>query len=118
MPDPRSELLQGTLEMLVLKTLALQPMHGWGIAQRIHALSRDTFLVTQGSLYPALVRMKRRGLVRTEWRVTENGRRARYYEITPDGRRHLDAERAGWLRASAAVNWVLEAAAFPAAAPA
>lgn len=109
MTDPRSDLLQGTLEMLVLKTIALAPMHGWGIAQRIQLLSRDVFLVTQGSLYPALVRMKRRGLVRTSWRVTENNRRARYYEITAAGERQLAVERDSWVRASLAVNWVMDA---------
>ena len=109
MSDDRAELLQGTLEMLVLKTLALEPMHGWGIAQRIQHFSRDVFLVTQGSLYPALVRMKRRGLVKTSWRTTENSRRARYYELTAAGRRQLDVEREGWLRASSAVNWVMNA---------
>jgi PadR family transcriptional regulator, regulatory protein PadR len=103
----RAEILQGTLEMLVLKTLALEPMHGWGIAQRIQEMSRDVFLVTQGSLYPALVRMKRRGLVKTSWRVTENSRRARYYELTIAGRRQLDLEYQSWSRASAAVNWVM-----------
>jgi len=105
--DDRSELLQGTLELLVLRTLALEPMHGWGIAHRITRMSRDTFLVTQGSLYPALVRMKRRGWVTTTWRVTENSRRARYYELTAAGHRQLDAERAAWARASAAVESVL-----------
>ena len=105
----RSDLLQGTLELLVLKTLALEPMHGWGISQRIQQLSRDVFLVPQGSLYPALQRMKRRGWIRSEWRVTENSRRARYYELTAAGRRQLDAERASWARASNAVNWVLDA---------
>jgi PadR family transcriptional regulator, regulatory protein PadR len=109
MPDEKTELLAGTLEMLVLKTLALEPLHGWGIAQRIQHMSRDVFLVTQGSLYPALVRMKRRGWVKTSWRMTENSRRARYYELTPAGQRQLDVERAGWLRASSAVNWVMSA---------
>src|SRR5271169_4793060 len=99
-PVDRGDLLQGTLELLVLRTLALEPMHGWGIAHRIEHLSADVFLVTQGSLYPALVRMKRRGWVRTTWRVTENHRRARYYELTAVGRRQLEVERAGWARAS------------------
>ncbi|HKW47018.1 MAG TPA: PadR family transcriptional regulator [Gemmatimonadaceae bacterium] len=107
MPDDRSELLQGTLEMLVLRTLALESMHGWGIAHRISRMSSDTFLITQGSLYPALVRMKRRGWVKSSWRVTENSRRARYYEITAAGHRQLDAERAAWSRAAAAVESVL-----------
>jgi PadR family transcriptional regulator, regulatory protein PadR len=118
MPDARNELLQGTLEMLVLKTIALEPMHGWGIAQRIQQLSRDVFLVTQGSLYPALIRMKRRGLVKTSWRVTENSRRARYYEITAAGQRELAIERSSWQRASCAVNWVLDARSLVAGAAA
>ena len=107
MPDDRTELLQGTLEMLVLSTLALEPMHGWGIAHRIERMSNDVFLVTQGSLYPALVRMKRRGWVKTSWRVTENSRRARYYELTAAGARQLDAERASWKRASTAIDTIM-----------
>ncbi|MDB4874811.1 MAG: transcriptional regulator, PadR-family [Gemmatimonadetes bacterium] len=113
MSDERSELLQGTLEMLALQTLALEPMHGWGIAQRIQQFSRDVFLVAQGSLYPALVRMKRRGWVKTSWRTTENNRRARYYELTVAGHRQLDAERVSWARASSAVNWVMTARLTP-----
>jgi transcriptional regulator len=100
-------ILQGTLEMLVLRTLQEAPMHGWGIAQRVQQMSRGVFLVQQGSLYPALVRMKRRGWVKAEWRASENNRRARYYELTPAGLRHLEIERAEWQRTSAAVNWVL-----------
>ena len=107
MATENGELLQGTLELMVLKTLSLEPLHGWGIAQRIQQMSRDVFLVSQGSLYPALIRMKRRGWVRTSWRVTENGRRARYYELTAGGRRQLGVEQASWQRASSAVNWVL-----------
>ena len=107
------ELLQGTLEMMVLKTLSLEPMHGWGIAQRIQNMSKDMFLVTQGSLYPALIRMKRRGWLSTWWRVTENGRRARYYELTAAGRRQLGVEQASWDRVSAAVNWVMNARLAP-----
>ncbi len=109
MADHDGELLQGTLEMLVLKTLALEPLHGWGIAHRIEALSGRVFLVSQGSLYPALIRMKRRGLVRSEWRMTENRRRARYYELTPAGRRQLEVERTTWRRASAAIDGILNA---------
>jgi PadR family transcriptional regulator, regulatory protein PadR len=104
--DP-SELLQGTLELLVLKALSLEPMHGWGIGNRIDQLSRDVFKVRQGSLYPALQRMLRRGLIRSEWRVTENNRRARYYRLTAEGRRRLKTETATWDRASAAVNGIL-----------
>jgi PadR family transcriptional regulator PadR len=103
------ELLQGTLEMMVLKTLSLEPMHGWGIAQRIQQMSRDVFSVSQGSLYPALIRMKRRGWLSTSWRVTQNGRRARYYELTTAGRRQLGIEQASWQRAAAAVERVMNA---------
>ncbi|HEY7682261.1 MAG TPA: PadR family transcriptional regulator [Gemmatimonadales bacterium] len=107
MPVDRPDLLQGTLEMLVLKALSLEPMHGWGIGQRIDQLSRDVFRVNQGSLYPALQRMLRKGWIRAEWRVTENNRRARYYSITASGRRRLEEEAATWERVSAAVNWIL-----------
>ncbi|MGH7467978.1 MAG: PadR family transcriptional regulator [Longimicrobiales bacterium] len=101
------DLLAGTLELLVLKTLALEPMHGWGIAQRIQQMSRSTFLVTQGSLYPALVRMKRRGWIRSAWRMTENNRRARYYDLTVAGRRQFEVEQDIWQRASRAIEWIL-----------
>jgi PadR family transcriptional regulator, regulatory protein PadR len=107
MTQEQSELLQGTLELLVLRTLALEPMHGWGISQRIQQMSEDVLRVTQGSLYPALQRMKRRGLVTSEWRTTENNRRARYYLLTAAGRKALSQERAQWVRSSAAVNRVL-----------
>lgn len=109
MADERSELVQGTLEMLVLKLLAVEPMHGWGMSQRLQDLSQEVFLVTQGSLYPALQRMKRRGWVTSTWRTTENNRRARYYALTTAGRRQLEIERASWERASSAVNWILQA---------
>jgi PadR family transcriptional regulator, regulatory protein PadR len=114
MAGTRSELLQGTLEMLVLKTLALEPMHGWGIAHRIQSMSRDVFLVAQGSLYPALVRMKRRGWVKTSWRINENNRRARYYELTAPGRAQLNAEQSAWDRASAAINDIMNVRTLPA----
>jgi len=100
-------ILQGTLEMLVLRTLVEAPNHGWGIAQRVQQMSRGVFLVQQGSLYPALVRMKRKGWIKAAWRASENNRRARYYEITATGREQLEAERQEWLRTSTAVNWVL-----------
>ena len=109
MADERQDLLQGTLELLVLKTLALEPMHGWGIAQRIQTMSKDVFLVTQGSLYPALVRMKRRGWIKSAWRTSENNRRARYYELTAAGHKQLAAERRAWDRAATAIYAVLEA---------
>lgn len=101
------ELLQGTLELLVLKALSLGPMHGWGLAQRIEQMSREVFQVSQGSLYPALQRMKRKGWITSEWRVTENNRRARFYSLTPAGEREFERERAQWERASRAVDRVL-----------
>jgi PadR family transcriptional regulator, regulatory protein PadR len=107
MARDQSDLLQGTLELLILKTLSLEPMHGWGITQRIQQMSREVFQVNQGSLYPALQRMKTKGWVVSEWRLTENNRRARYYSLTAAGARELELERAGWERSSAAVNWVL-----------
>ena len=104
------ELLQGTLEMLVLKALSLEPMHGWGIGQRIDQLARGAFTVPQGSLYPALQRMLRKGVIRSEWRVTENNRRARYYLITRAGTAQLEAETEEWQRTSRAVNAILRTA--------
>jgi len=105
--DDRSELLQGTLQLLVLKALSLEPMHGWGIAQRIDQLSRDVFRVHQGSLYPALQRMLRQGWIRSEWRTSEHNRRARYYQLTAAGKRQLAVETAEWDRASEAVNAIV-----------
>jgi PadR family transcriptional regulator PadR len=106
-PDERSEVLQGTLEMLSLKLLSTEPMHGWGLSLRLREISHDVFDVNQGSLYPALQRMLRRGWIRAEWRATENNRRARYYAITREGRRQLETEIADWERTSGAVNRVL-----------
>lgn len=102
-----AELLPGTLELLVIKTLSLGPLHGWGIAQRIAQMSDGAFDVNQGSLYPALQRMKRRGWVTSEWRVTSNNRRARYYVLTPAGERQLSRLRGEWERTSRAVEQVL-----------
>lgn len=107
MGDDGANLLQGTLELLVLKALSLEPMHGWGLAQRLGQMSRGVFEVNQGSLYPALQRMKRKGWIRSEWRVTENNRRARYYVLTRAGGRQLASERESWKRTSAAVNGIL-----------
>ncbi len=107
MADPRSELLQGTLEMLVLKILSLEPMHGWGVSFRLRQVSGEVFDVNQGSLYPALQRMLRRGWITSEWRASENNRRARYYQITREGKRQLEAQVADWARSSGAVNRVL-----------
>ena len=108
MTDDRSDLVQGTLELLVLKTLSLEPMHGWGIAQRIQQMSRETFAVNQGSLYPALQRMKAKGWITSEWRTTDNNRRARYYSLTTAGRKQLATEREEWERTATAVGWILD----------
>lgn len=107
MATDRTDLLQGTLELLVLKALSLEPMHGWGIGNRIGQLSGEVFQVNQGSLYPALMRMLRRGWIKAEWRASENRRRARYYSLTPAGRRQLALETQSWARISEAVNGVL-----------
>ena len=107
MTDARTDLLQGTLEMLVLTTLTLEPMHGWGISVRLRQLSGEVFDVQQGSLYPALQRMLRRGWIRAEWQASDNNRRARYYQITHEGQRQLDMQRAEWAHSSGAVNRVL-----------
>ena len=104
---PRAEVVRGTLEMLALKLLSQEPMHGWGLSLRLRDLSHDVFDVNQGSLYPALQAMLRRGWIRAEWRASENNRRARYYRITAEGRKQLDAEIVEWNRTSAAVNRVL-----------
>ena len=110
MAKSRSDLLQGTLELLILKILSLEPMHGWGISERIQLLSDEVFLVNQGSLYPALQRMKRKGWITSEWKVTENNRRARYYALNPAGQSQLGEEREAWDRSSAAVERILQAA--------
>ncbi len=102
-----ADILQGTLDLLVLKTLALEPMHGWGIAQRIQSMSRDSLDVGQGSVYPALVRLENRGLVDNDWGVTENNRRARYYRLTALGRKELKAETDEWRRYAQAVELIL-----------
>ena len=107
MTATRTDILQGTLEMLVLKTLTLEPMHGWGLSVRLREISGEVFEVQQGSLYPALQRMLRRGWIRSSWRATENNRRARYYEITREGQKQLDAQMAEWDRSFRAVNRVL-----------
>lgn len=107
MAKSRSDLLQGTLELIILKVLSLEPMHGWGISERIQLLSDEVFLVNQGSLYPALQRMKRKGWISSEWRVTENNRRARYYSLTPTGEGQLGEEQRAWDRSTAAVERIL-----------
>ena len=109
MPAPHvpSDVLQGTLDLLILKTLSLTPMHGWGLSHRIQELSADVLQVGQGSIYPALVRLEQRGFIATEWRTTENNRRAKYYRLTPAGRRALGDELASWRRFVGAVELVL-----------
>ena len=104
-----NDLVQGTLDLLILKAVALEPMHGWGIAQRIQQLSKDALVVQQGSLYPALYRLEAKELIRSEWDTSENNRRAKYYSLTRAGRKHLDAELASWKRFAAAIRLVVEA---------
>ncbi|MEP7382411.1 MAG: PadR family transcriptional regulator [Gemmatimonadota bacterium] len=107
MNEERGSMLQGTLELLILKIVSLEPIHGWGITLRMEQMSSNVFLVNQGSLYPALERLTRRGWLRSEWRTTESNRRARYYEVTAPGRRRLATELEGWQRSSSAVNAIL-----------
>jgi PadR family transcriptional regulator, regulatory protein PadR len=107
MPKPKSDLLQGTLDLLVLKTLELEPMHGWGIAQRIQQISRDVLQVNQGSLYPALHRLEEQGWIRSNWAASENNRQAKYYELTRLGRKQLTDETENWERLSTAVARIL-----------
>jgi PadR family transcriptional regulator PadR len=109
MVDESRDLVPGTLEMLVLKTLALDPMHGYGIALRIEQISDGVFRVNPGSLLPALSRMERAGQLKSEWRVSENNRRAKYYALTPRGMKALEKERQQWNRQVAAIGRVLEA---------
>ncbi len=108
MAAARSDLLQGTLDLLLLKILSLEPMHGWGITQRMEQMSGAVLLLNQGSLYPALERLQSQGWIRSDWQVTENNRRARYYALTAAGRRQLAVERAAWKRASTAVNAIVD----------
>ena len=106
---PRTDLLQGTLDLLILKTLVLGPLHGWGISKRLRQLSGDVLEVGQGSLYPALYRLEDQGWISAEWGTSDEGRRAKVYTLTAEGRRQLAAERAQWRRFSAAVDEVLSA---------
>ena len=109
MANERTDLLQGTLELLILKTLARESMHGYGIVQRIHETAEDLLKVEDGSLYPALYRMEERGWVKSEWGVSENNRRAKFYKLTKAGQKRLTAERANWDRISTAVTKILQA---------
>jgi transcriptional regulator len=105
----KSDLLQGTLDLLILKTLELQPMHGWGISQRIQQISDDVLQVNQGSLYPALHRLEDQGWISSDWKTSENNRQAKYYELTRRGRRQLAEEKENWIRLSAAVARIVGA---------
>jgi PadR family transcriptional regulator len=108
MTDNRIDLPQGTLDLLILKTLALGPQHGWAISERIQQISSDALRIQQGSLYPALHRLERRGWIGAKWGASENNRRAKFYELTKAGRRQLDVEEGAWKRLTAAVAQVLE----------
>jgi transcriptional regulator len=105
--DPARELLQGTLDLLILKALSLAPMHGWGLTQRIRQMSREVLSVNPGSLYPALERLQDQGRIQAEWGVTENNRRAKFYRLTDPGRRQLEVETEAWRRLVVGVNAVL-----------
>ena len=109
-PSPKSaSVVQGTLDMLILKTVALQPLHGYGVGLRIEQISKGVFQVNAGSLFPALRRLERQGLIRGEWRASENNRRARYYSLSEAGRKHLKNEARDWQAQSAAIARILEA---------
>jgi PadR family transcriptional regulator, regulatory protein PadR len=107
MPSAQSDVLQGTLDLLILKTLSLAPTHGWGLAQRLQQLSDDALQIGQGSIYPALVRLEQKGLIATEWQLTENNRRAKYYSLTAAGRRAFGKEVESWRRFSGVVDLIL-----------
>ena len=102
-----TDLVQGTLDLLILRILALQPMHGWGIAQRIRQISQEVLQVNQGALYPALHRLEQQGWVRAKWGESENNRRAKFYSLTPHGTRYLHQQQAQWNRLSVAIGLVL-----------
>ena len=104
---PSTDLLQGTLDLLILRTLALGPMHGWGVAQRIQQVSKEALQIGQGSLYPALYRLEYKGWIRSDWGVSENNRRAKFYALTPAGRKQLETELETWERLTSAIGLVL-----------
>ena len=108
MAKQKADLLQGTLDMLILKTLALEPMHGWGISQRIQQISNGVLSINQGSLYPALYRLEQQGWITAEWGSSENNRQAKFYELTRTGRKQLTEETENWERLSTAVSQILE----------
>jgi len=109
-PRPQTDALRGSLDLLVFKTLSLEPMHGWGIGQRIQQISEGVLEVNQGSLYPALQRLEKEGLITSEWRVSDNGRRARFYQLTASGHRALGTEIESWRRFTAGLEAVLTTA--------
>ncbi len=109
-PQKKTDLLQGTLDLLILQITALGPVHGYAIAQRLTQISREALQVPQGSLYPALHRLENRGWLRAEWRTTDTGREAKFYLLTPAGRKRLEAERAEWARLTEAIAQVLQTA--------
>jgi PadR family transcriptional regulator, regulatory protein PadR len=111
--DQTMDMLQGTLDMLILKALSLEPMHGWGVTERIQQWSRTALTVNQGSLYPALYRLKRNGWISASWRTTENNRRARYYTLTGAGRRQLAEEQRDWDRLTGAINIIMHLTSVP-----
>jgi|SRR5947207_1521271 len=110
MDSERLDLPQGTLDLLILKTIALEPQHGWAISERLHQISSATLQIRQGSLYPALHRLERRGWVKARWGTSDNNRRAKYYELTRKGRAQLEAETSAWRKLTAAIARVLETA--------
>ena len=110
MPDPKSELLQGTLDMLILKVVALGPIHGYGISQRIRQISKEVLQVQQGSLYPALHRLEKRGWLESDWRESENGRQAKFYTLSVKGRKQLTEEQLSWQRLTGAIALILQTA--------
>jgi transcriptional regulator len=110
MPPQRIDLPQGTLDLLILRTLALDPQHGWAISERVQQISSDVLQIQQGSLYPALHRLERRGWIKARWGASENNRRAKYYELTRSGRKQLQAETTAWRKLTAAVAQILETA--------
>ena len=110
MPSGSIELPQGTLDLLILRTLALKPLHGWAVSERIQQISSDLLRVQQGTLYPALHRLVRRGWIKAKWGASENNRRAKYYELTRTGRRQLEIEREAWEKLAAVVSQILETA--------
>ena len=110
MPPTKSDLPQGTLDLLILKVLALGPLHGYAIAQRLQQISRDVVQVTQGTLYPALHRLEHRKFLSAEWKMTDTGREAKFYRLTRAGRAHMEREHASWLRLTQAVGVILKAA--------